>query len=77
MACVIEENVFRLKITRNFVNMELQYGYLNSLPIYDVESVKMFQGTKKLRGVVSTPRLVEFAFPLQVIEKLATVDYGS
>ena len=36
--------------------------------------MQMLQGAEQLCGVESTPVLVEFAFPLQMIEQLATVN---
>jgi len=43
------------------------------ISVDDIESVKMFKRQQQLRCVIPRPCLVEFAFPLQVVEQLASV----
>ena len=44
------------------------------IPIYDIESVQMFQSAEKLGGIETTAVLVEFTLSLQVVEKFSAID---
>jgi hypothetical protein len=45
-----------------------------TLPIDDIEAMKVLQGTKKLGSVKSTPILIELSLALQMIEEFTSID---
>jgi hypothetical protein len=40
----------------------------NSIPVYDIKTMEMFQCAKQFSGIESTSVLVELAFTLQVVK---------
>ena len=46
----------------------------SDVPIYDIETMQVLQRAQEFSCIEATPILVEFALPLQVVEKLSSID---
>ena len=75
MSCVVQQNIFRFEITLIGIGKLKPSARLAHIPIYDIETMQMFQGAQKFCCIESTSVLIELALALQVIEQFSAVDW--
>ena len=50
---------------------------VSNRPVYDVETMQMLESAQQFGAIEPTSALIEFAFALEMIEKLPAVDYAA